>query len=89
MLEATSSPFISSTLKILTDKENINQTFLLCDMYNEILKNTANKPMESLKCQNNVHSAERRGIYFYIPDTDERKRCSDILGRNAIHIMCF
>jgi len=90
MLEVTSSPFISSIQKILTDKESINQRFPICDTYNEILKNKqTKKTVESLKCQTSVHSADRKGIYFCIPETDERKRCSNILGRNVIHIMCF
>lgn len=79
MLEVTSSPFISSTRKILTDEENTNQTFPICDMYNVVLKKIH---LWKLKCQNNVHWADRKGIlhsryqWYKVMQWYIRKKCN-------------
>lgn len=85
MLEVTSSPFISSTRKILTDEENTNQTFPICDMYNVILKKIHLWKLWNVKTM----CTEQTEREFCIPDTNDIKWCSDILGRNVIHIMYF
>lgn len=89
MLEVTSFPFIPSTRKILTDKENINQTFPICDMYNVILKKKKKNTCGIFEMSKQCALRDKKGIYFCIPDTDEIKWCSDTLGRNVIHVMYF
>lgn len=89
MLEVTVSQFsiyshsmnmYQSTLKTLIGKGNINQTYPVCDMHDAA---------KSLKWQNNVLSANRKRSCFCIPDTDEKKRYNDILGKNVVRIMYF